>query len=119
MTSQRAQPPPRVEKDTQTGRPPSARKPKQGNGTHPSTDAPRQNRGPGALPGKPQAKHDWVVVKPAWSPEGWSPKLHQTRPSQAPQWSPKNWGRGHFVFSPPAKGDTVKVVEKDMGGALE
>ncbi|MEC8277021.1 MAG: outer membrane beta-barrel protein, partial [Myxococcota bacterium] len=30
---------------------------------------------------------------------------------------PKHWGRGYFVFSPPSKGESVKVVEKDMSGA--
>lgn len=65
---------------------------------------------------KPSRKPDVIVRKPSWTPDGWTPRLHQTRPSSEPAWSPNHWGRGYFVFSPPKKGKKVKVVEQSSSG---
>lgn len=116
-SSQRVEAPASISGNDQSKRPPYARKPSQSSENATSIGRPQQRQGAGALPRKPHEQSDWVVVKPAWTPEGWNPKVHQTRPSSDPQWSPNNWGRGYFVFSPPPKGETVQVVEKDMSGA--
>jgi len=79
-------------------------------GGKPGRDAPAA-----AAPRPRAAAPTRVIVKPS-QPAGWAPGWHRTD-APHPAWHPDTWTRGVFVYTPPARPQSVQVVEERPNGS--